>query len=343
MKVAVLSYPMLFQSIGGLQIQVLESIEALKRLGCDARLIDPNHEQLTDFDLVHVFAVNNGNHRIVEQAASSGIPVVLSPLVRPIWARHAGRVARLAESIVGRLTQWEVKTEYRQFHSGLTRANRCIALGSTEKQCIHEAFGVDLDRIDVIPNGVPDRFFHADGQAFLDAHQLKPGFVLCVASINSHKNQLGLAQAINGLGFELVLIGPCYAPNSGYLEQILAISGTRYVGAMNHSDPLLASAYAAAGLFALVSESEVMPLTTMEALAAGTPVVMTRNHSMDLEAMRDCVVEVDPNSASDIRAAIETQRRLRPSHQACKDAVAGMSWDSVGSQLLRSYELALRA
>ena len=268
---------------------------------------------------------------------------MLSPLVQPLWTRRAGRIARFTESIVGRLNQWQIKTEYRQFLSGLTRANRCIALGSVERRCINEAFGVNLNRIDVIPNGVPDRFLRADDRAFLEVHELKPGFVLCVASIDPYKNQLGLAQALNGLGFELVLIGPCYTPTRDYLNQILTVAGTRSIGAMDYADPLLASAYAAAGMFALVSGNEVMPLTAMEALAAGTPVVITSNHSMDLEAMRDCVIEVDPHSTSNIRAGIEKQSRLHPNREACKKAVAGMSWDSVGRQLLRSYDLARRA
>lgn len=39
MKVAICSYPMLFQTQGGLQIQLLETVAALSRLGVRAEVI----------------------------------------------------------------------------------------------------------------------------------------------------------------------------------------------------------------------------------------------------------------------------------------------------------------
>jgi hypothetical protein len=44
------------QVIGGLEIQVVETITALNRIGCNARLVNPYVEKLSDFDVIHVFA-----------------------------------------------------------------------------------------------------------------------------------------------------------------------------------------------------------------------------------------------------------------------------------------------
>jgi len=74
MRVAVLSYPMLFQTAGGLKMKVGRTVDALVRRGIDARLVDPVREKLRDFDLVHVFAPYNGNNRVIEQAKSDGLP-----------------------------------------------------------------------------------------------------------------------------------------------------------------------------------------------------------------------------------------------------------------------------
>jgi glycosyltransferase involved in cell wall biosynthesis len=336
-RVAVLSYPMLFQNQGGLQVQVLETVAALQRLGVDAQIIDPSREKLEDFELVHIFSAINGNHRIAEQAKAIGRPVVTSPLIRPHWTRTLGRKARLLESLVGRLTHWEVKTEYRHIRSCLENSDRLVALGSIEGNCIVEAFGISPARIDIIPNGIPERFFTANSRLFQSSTGIAPGFVLCVASINPHKNQAGLVDAVKDLGIQVVLIGPCLETNRPYLERMTAQSNVKYLGSLAYDDPLLASAYASAGLFCLPSQSEVMPLSVMESLAAGTPVVMTRHHCMDLSNFKNVIKEVSPLDRAAIRASVEHFTKNPPEKTVCQASVQHLTWSAVGTSLLTCY------
>jgi hypothetical protein len=343
MNVAVLSYPMLFQALGGLQVQVLETIAALQRQGCNARLVDPTRERLDSFDLVHVYAVINGNHRIVERARSLGVPVVLSPLVRPYWTRRLARRADLVDRVMGRATAWTVGSEYRQILSGLQAADRCVALGTVEKIALQQAFGIAAERIDVVPNGIPARFFEADPAPFLRAHGLQPGFVLCVAAINPHKNQLGLANALRGSGHTLVLVGECPADQQDYLQQLLALPHVRHVGAMAYDDPLLPSAYAAAGVMALVSQSEVMPLSVLESLAAGRPAVMTRHHCMDDLGADGCILEIEPSDEAAILAAISALTTNPPNQDRCRTAVRSLTWDDVAGRLLETFRAAIES
>src|SRR5262249_49458259 len=153
MKVAILSSPMIFQMQGGLQVQILESIDALNRRGVEAQLIDPNKRHLAEFDLIHVFSAINGNHCIAEHAKAFGLPLVTSPLIRPFWTRSLGRRARWIERIVGRLTDWNISTEYSEIKSCLSRSDVLIALGDRERDCIIEAFDIAPKRVRVIPNG----------------------------------------------------------------------------------------------------------------------------------------------------------------------------------------------
>ena len=343
MKIAALSYPIFTQIQGGLEIQIVETLAALCALGCDARLIDPAAEKFIDFDLVHVFAVGSGNHQMVQYARLVERPVVLSPLIRPCWTRSKGRRARLIDRVMGRLTGYQVSTEYRDLHAGLTGADRVIALGAQEKVNIVDGFEVDPARISVIPNGIPPRFFGAQPEPFLRRFGLQPGFVLCVGSIDEHKNQLGLAQALAASGRPLVLVGQCNGPNKAYLERVLQVPGSVHVGSLAYDDPLLASAYAAAGVLALASRSEVMPLVVLEALAAGTPVVMTRHHGMDTSKLRHVLIEVDPASAPAIGDAVARQLSGGPSRAECASAVSHLTWSAVAQSLMGVYEHVLRA
>ncbi|MYM75567.1 glycosyl transferase, partial [Duganella sp. FT134W] len=83
MRVGLISYPMLFQRNGGLQVQVGETLRALAAAGHQVGLVDPAHADRADFDLLHVFGSMNGNHRLVAAARAAGLPVVLSALVAP--------------------------------------------------------------------------------------------------------------------------------------------------------------------------------------------------------------------------------------------------------------------
>ncbi|MCB1960090.1 MAG: glycosyltransferase family 4 protein [Rhodocyclaceae bacterium] len=338
MRIAILSYPMLFQAQGGLQIQIAESISALKRRSVDAALINPNIDQLVNFDLIHVFSAINGNHRIIEQAKAFGLPAVCSPLIQPHWTTSLGRRSRALETLVGKLTGWEVKTEYRQIASCLSNSDALLALGETEKASIVNAFGIAPDRIRIVPNGIPGRFFAATPDLAHERLASAQAFILCVAKISPHKNQLALARATAASKLKLVIAGECLPAYKAYLDELLAFDHVTYLGKLSYDDPLLPSLYAAARVFCLPSHSEVMPLCVMEALAAGTPAVMTQHHCMDLSTMRAVVTEVSPTDELAIEKAVRAFVAHVPSAEDCRAAVASFTWDSVAEKIHQTYE-----
>lgn len=341
MRVAVLSYPMLFQHNGGLQIQILETIDALKLLGIDARLVDPNVERFSEFDIIHVFSAINGNHRIVETAKSQGRPVVLSPLIRPSWTQSSGRLAAFLEQLVGKLSGWHVQTTYSHISSALANADKIVALGEIERVSIKNAFGEVGDKIAVIPNGINKRFYCSEPEQFIEKYGIKRGFVLNVAGVNKHKNQSVIVDALKDCKLPIVLIGWCQNEDFPYLAPLIENSNVTFLGPLSHDDPLLSSAYAAAGVFVLPSYDEVMPLSVMEALAAGTPVVMTNRHSMRLEDHSAVVRQHDPTDSDSIRDSILYFLDSPPEPNMCKQLVQAYTWESVASDLLATYEQAI--
>ncbi len=343
MRVAVLSYPMLFQVTGGLQVQILESIAALRELGIDARLMDPFRERLESFDLVHVFAANNGNHRIIEAATRKHIPTVCSPLIRPQWTRRLVDRARFAERVVGRLTRWETRTEFASISAGLRASNHLVALGEIERACLSEGFGIDRSMISVIPNGIAPRFFEATPRVFKDAYGISCPFILCSGTISSHKNQLTLARAAQSIRVPLVLIGAPAPDEAAYLEQVCGVPGVEYLGGLGHDDMRLASAYAAASVFALVSHSEVMPLSVLESLAAGVPAIVTKAHSMDVSRMRPNILEVDPMDVEEIASALTRCIGTPRAADQCRRSVQHLTWPAVARDLVTVYRTVLEA
>ena len=343
MRVGILSYPMLFQRDGGLQIQVRETLAALNRVvPCAPRhlqvqLVDANHGRLADYDLIHVFSAANGNYRIVEMACELGLPVVLSPLLSPGWNRSAAWRARLADRLAGRLTDWMVQTSYAQSKRALQLASLVIALGEAERTAIVDAFDMNESKIKVFPNGINPHFFTANSDLFRRETGLERPFVLMVGSISAYKNQLGLAQALAGSGLPVVLIGAAPRADMAYLQKLLALPHVSWLGPLDHADPLLASAYHAAAVAALPSQGEVFPLSVLEALAAGTPVVMTAQSALDLPDSAFALRKVRWDDGPAQRQAILDMLALPPERCRVQALVERFTWERVAAQIADCY------
>lgn len=346
MRVGILSYPMLFQREGGLQVQVRETLAALDRLGerCGlaASMPDPGRTRLDEYDVIHVFAAINGNDRIVEAAADAGVPCVLSPLVPPGWTRSSGTRARVADRVLGNVTRWNVHSSYAQIRSALRQATLVVALGEAEKRAIRDAFLVDDAKVRVVPNGIGARFFEAGARLFRDKTGIQGDFVLMTGAVSPYKNQLGMARALAPLGLTFVVIGEAKERDSAYLAELRREPNVRWLGSLRHDDPLLASAYAAASVFALPSQGEVAPLSVMEALAAGTPVVMTDSSALDLPGGELAVARVHWQDTDAQRRAVLRFIAERPARHHVRELVQGFTWDRVANTLAGCYEEARR-
>lgn len=335
MRVGVWSYPGLFQSSGGLQNQIAETMEALEALGCSIRYVDMYNDKLTDFDVIHIYSAAHGNHTIARLIKNKGIPYIVSPVLQAYWSKSFGRLVAVSSWLLGLLSKWRMRTEFDHYLSCLTMANHVIALGHREKDALANCFGVKEDKCDVIPNGISERFFICDDKVFLDKYKIKPGFVLCVGLIGEWKNQAMVAEAAQRLGVDVVLIGACKKEDQEYLNRLEAMSNVNYLGVLPYESPLLASAYAAAGVLCLPSISEVMPMTVLESLASGTPAVVTKNNSMDLVC--DGLFFVDPESITDVSEAIHKALNLSLSRAHISQGVSQLRWSLVAQRLMDVY------
>lgn len=343
MRIGLLSYPMLFQRAGGLQVQVRATLAALQQLNdptLEVSLVDPHQQRLDSFDVIHVFSAINGNYRMVELAADMGVPVVLSALVSPGWSRADGVRARLADCITGRLTSWNVQTSYAQTKRALQLAQTVIALGTAESTAIVEAFRTDSAKIRILPNGVEPRFFQADPQLFQRRTGIVQPFVLMAGAISPYKNQLALAQALAQDDIPVVVIGAAQPRHHDYLHQLLRCPHVRWLGQLDHDDPLLASAYGAASVLAMPSQGEVFPLVVLEALAAGTPAVMTSTSALHLPASDFALKKLAVDDMSAWCSAVRALVANPPPRPAVSALVAQYTWRRVALQLADCYRVA---
>lgn len=337
MRIGVLSYPMLFQRDGGLQVQVRSTIDALQQLPLDVTLVDPNRERLESFDVIHVFSAINGNYRVVELAHELGVPVVLSSLLSPGWNRHAALRASIAERLTGRLTQWQVQTSYTQTKRALQLADIVVALGEAEQKALVNGFSVDPARIRLLPNGISEHFFGAQPDVFRSRTAIEGPFVLMVGSISPYKNQLGLTRALAGLDLPVVLVGQAQRQHQDYLRQLTQAPKVRWLGPLDHRDPLLASAYAAAAVLALPSQGEVFPLCVLEAMAAGTPVVMTDESALSLPGSGFALKQLRWDDAGALCRAVAHFVAHPPPRAEVRKLVQAFTWQRAALRIADFY------
>ena len=349
MRIGILSYPMLFQREGSLQIQIRATIAALNRLdsidgeAISVALVDPCRGRFDAYDLIHVFAATHGNHRIVEVASELGVPVLLSPLISPGWNRSSGTRARVADRLLGNLTAWNVETSYAQTRRALQVATLILALGEAEKRAIGDAFLVSPSRVRVFPNGISPQFFHADGAFFRARTGIEGPFVLMVGAIAPHKDQLGMAHALSEMALPFVLVGEAQERDQDYLAQVRQVRGVTCLGKLRHDDKLLASAFAAAAVFALPGQTEVQPMPALEALAAGTPVVNSSGSDLGIADAGFAIRTVTPGDTTGIKRAVLGLIEEPPARAAVRALVGELTWDRIAERIARCYVEVARA
>ncbi|MCW8886639.1 MAG: glycosyltransferase family 4 protein [Motiliproteus sp.] len=339
MKIGFISYPMLFQRNGGLQIQIRETLLSLRKLGVDANIVDPLNSDLSEYDILHVFSINHGNHNIINTAKEKGCKVILSPLAEEKWTESIAKRCKLIDKIIGKFTNYLNYSFYSQAYKGIQNCDHIIALGNQESLALSNAFDVRKEKISIIENGVPERFFSATPNLFYEKIKIDGEFILCVGSINENKNQLTLSKALSQFlpDLKLVLIGHTSTSNKDYLNKVLENTNVIYLGPLDYDDPLLESAYTAASIFALPSFGEVFPLSSLESLASGTPVIMTKNSSMKLKNSGNEFLTFDPSNAKEISNTIKKVLRKKPDSEQCRNIVYNFRWDIVAKKLLNIY------
>jgi glycosyltransferase involved in cell wall biosynthesis len=180
------------------------------------------------------------------------------------------------------------------------RAYRVLTVSNYCRDEIVKWCGLPADRVINVGNGV--------GTVFRPAGpRYEPGFpyMLYVGSQRLHKNLRRLIQAFRKIDYpelHLLITGSATPEFRAYIDGAGISDRVRFLGCV--TDDKLAAIYRGAILLVLPSISEGFGLPPLEAMACGTPVVVSRRTAPP-EVVGDAGILIDPFDIGDLRSGLE--------------------------------------
>lgn len=330
-----------FQAPGGGETQLVQTGRQLDEAGLPVRLFNAWTDRLEEARLLHLFGMSREGLELARVARARGVPVVLSPIS---WVEPRAIAAEAPNAIQGvwRLAKWGLKFAAPRWptwrRSLLDSADAVLPNSRAEAGQLVRLFGADPGRIHVVPNGVSPRFAAADPTRF----RSQVGTADCVlytGRIEPRKNVHALVAAAKAVGFPLVVIGNTPPGQEAYRRACAQAggNGVTWLPAVAHDDPTLASAYAAARVFALPSWFETPGLSALEAAVAGCALVITPN-GCTREYFGERVAYARPDRPREIRQALRRAWDDGPEPGLASHVRSHFLWSTVAQRTAEVYD-----
>jgi glycosyltransferase involved in cell wall biosynthesis len=210
------------------------------------------------------------------------------------------------------------------------KADKVISVSEYEKKLILKDFKVDESIIEVIPNGINKEEFKG-----LSRREKNYRAILCVTRLEEYKGVQHLIRVLPELeeDIKLEIVG-----RGSYQRRLFSIvnelgieNRVEIVSGLDRSE--LLQRYVDADLFALLSRNEAYGITVAEALAAGTPCIVTK-----ASALTDWV---DDKNCFGVNLPIQLQELRLVIGKVIGNRVSGVNlldWDDVSERLIKLYK-----
>ena len=248
-------------AFGGFDMQMSNTLKAVCSKNVEAFKLDI-WSRNQNFDIIHLWGVSPHNYQIIEWAKKANIKIVATILFpyssNILWLKRINNIYKKHFKIA-------------KYYYNLI--DKIIVLNMGQAVALSKYYSIPISKIEIIPNIVGDVYFEnkAYGKSFID------DFILCTGNISARKNQFKLATACVNLNVNLVLIGNVLTGEEEYSNKILDLviknSNLKWLTEIEEGSSELASFYYNCKGFALISNEETQPISALEAVAVGKPIL----------------------------------------------------------------------
>lgn len=259
-------------------------------------------------DIVHLNIIAPLSYTTLRLARKNGIPIINTNHFNPEWILHYLPFLRVIHPLVTKIMQGQMIRFY-NLSTIIT-----VPTETTKQRMPLQKMHVPIE---VISNGVDiERFSQCESTDELyQRYALKPDepLIAYVGRVDVDKNLATLLQAVAELAkthqFQLVLLGSGNvlkilqeeAKNLAIAERIVWISG------FDNDSTLLNQLYHAADIFCIPCPLETESMVTMEAMAAGLPIIAANGGALpELVRSGENGYLVEPFNAHEWREALAT-------------------------------------
>lgn len=235
------------------------------------------------------------------------------------------------------------------FHTGRSArlADRIIVPSEATKRDIMRFYGINQEKINVIPHGYSENLPKMTKNREDDVKKLTKScsYVLFVGTVQPRKNIVRLAEAFAGLkktgkyeDLKLVILGRRGWKAEQVYQEIAKNPFADHIIFVNDADDeLLAGFYGRAEFFVLPSLYEGFGLPVLEAMSFGLPVLCADNSSLS-EVAGGAALLADGNSAEDLadkmKMLFSSQSLKAELSQRSLERVKSFSWERAARETL---------
>ena len=229
----------------------------------------------------------------------------------------------------------------------LRQSRMVVAVSEATRQQALSTYDLPSERTCVIPNGYDRQVFRPEGPAAADGGV---PYALFVGNILPHKNLRGLIDAFaivaRRTAARLVIAGNGRPRDVALLEARAREAGVP-IELRSYVEPNdLPALYRGARVVVVPSLAEGFGLTALEAMASGTPVVVSNTTSLP-EVVGDAGLLVDPRNVDAIADAIVAALTDDALHKELRARgiarAAAFSWERTAREVLNVLNTAARA
>lgn len=238
---------------------------------------------------------------------------------------------------------------YKSVQKTINKASKIVAVSRSTKSDVLKHFQINPEKVTVIHNGVDARFFDKiDARKvrnFRERYQLHFPFILYAGNVRPHKNIARIIECMEILNeppfddLKLVIAGYDISKNKPLRGLISKKGLSERVRVIGYTDKII-YLYKLAALFINPSLYEGFGVSALEAMAVGTPVILSNKSALP-EIAGDAALLVDPYNTNEFADAIKhiiKESKLRSSLvKKGKERASQFTWQDSVNKLLKVY------
>lgn len=339
---------------GGDFIQMSKTKEFLEKLGVDVDISTNSEENLSNYDVVHIFNTPFFEHsyKCLSNAKSQKKPAVFSTIY---WNQeelaiecYKGKFDLLKKTIGKPLGQKVIRLKnkfsknYKILKKILHESDVLLPNSEAEKELLIADFGLPYNKEFInVPNTVDGNLFiNATANDFVEKYKIDD-FILCVGRIECRKNQHRLIEAMKDTNIPIVLVGATNFDKDYYAlckQKADERRNVIFIPDLPHDS--LPSVYKAAKVHALPSWYDTPGLSNLEAILADCNIATTTRGPMQ-EYFSDFAYLCEPDDNQSIRDAILKAYKNPFNKDFKKFILDNFTWEKTALKTLEGYKIAI--